>query len=56
VYRLYLSWLLTAVSTIGVVLALISLLRGLDGLYEGSEHALLLLLPVTGYQLGKAMA
>jgi hypothetical protein len=56
VYRLYLSWMLTAVSTIGVVLALVALLLGLDGLYEGSEHALLFLLPVTGYQLGRAIA
>ena len=51
--RLYLSWVLTAISGIAIVLALVSLLLDLDGLYEASEHALLLLLPVTGYQLGK---
>jgi len=51
--RLYLWWVLTAISGIAIVLALVSLLLDLDGLYEASEHALLLLLPVTGYQLGK---
>ena len=54
--RLYLSWVLTAMSTIGssigIVLALVSWLLGVDELYEASEHALLVLLPVTGYQLG----
>jgi len=52
-FRLYLSWVLTAISVIAVVLALVSLLLDLDDLYEASEHALLLLLPITGYQLGK---
>ena len=52
-FRLYLSWVLTAISIIAVVLALVSLLLDLDDLYEASEHALLLLLPITGYQLGK---
>ena len=52
-FRLYLSWVLTAISGIAIVLALVSLLLDLDDLYEASEHTLLLLLPVTGYQLGK---
>ena len=55
--RLYLSWLLTAIATglagIMIVLALISWLLDLDELFEASEHALLLLLPVSAYQVGK---
>jgi len=51
--RLYLSWVLTAISGIGIVLLLVSWLLDLDALYEASQDALLLLLPVTGYQLGK---
>ena len=51
--RLYLSWVLIAISGIGIVLLLVSLLLDLNALYEASQDALLLLLPVTGYQLGK---
>ncbi|HTT06303.1 MAG TPA: hypothetical protein VMF64_13550 [Steroidobacteraceae bacterium] len=55
--RLYLSWLLTAISialaSIMIVLALVSWLLNLDELYQASQHALLLLLPVAAYQLGK---
>ena len=51
--RLYLSWLLTAIATIVTVLALVSWLLDLDELLQVSEYALLLLLPVAAYQLGK---
>jgi len=51
--RLYRARLLSAISSIGIVRALVSLLAELDKLDEASEHALLLILPVSGYQLGK---
>jgi len=51
--RLYLSWVLTAISGVGVVVLFVSLLLDLDALYEATQDTLLLLLPVTGYQLGK---
>ena len=51
--RLYLSWVLTAISGIGVVMLFIFLLLDLGALYEAMQDTLLLLLPVTGYQLGK---
>jgi hypothetical protein len=51
--RLYLSWLLTAIATIVTVLALVSWLLDLDELLQVSEYALLLVLPVAAYQLGK---
>ena len=54
-FRLYLAWLLTAISSTAVVLALVALSLDLDDLFEGSEHALLFLLPVTGYHLGRAV-
>jgi len=50
--HLYLSWVLIAISGIAIVLASLSLLLDLDNLYEAIEHALLLLLPVTGYLSG----
>ena len=51
-FRLYLSWVLTAISGIAIVLASVALLLGLDDLYEANEHALLILLPATGYLSG----
>ena len=51
-FRLYLSWVLTVISGIAIVLASVSLLLGLDDLYEANEHALLVLLPATGYLSG----
>ena len=55
--RLYLTWVLIAISSIGIVLLFVFLLLDLGNvtfdLYEASQDALLLLLPVTGYQLGK---
>ena len=51
--RLYLSWGLSAISSIGIVLALVSLVLGLDRLHLVNDHVLLLLLPVTAYQWGK---
>ena len=51
--RLYLSWVLTAISGVGVAVLFVSLLLDLDALYEATQDTLLLLLPVTGYQLGK---
>ena len=47
--RLYLSWVLTAISGVGVVVLVVSLLLDLDALYEATQDTL----PVTGYQLGK---
>jgi hypothetical protein len=51
--RLTLSWALTAVTSIVIVLTLVFLGLDLDDPYEATEHALLLLLPLTAYQLGK---
>ena len=51
--RLTLSWVLTAVTTIVIVLTLVFWVLDLDDPYEATEHALLLLLPITAYQLGK---
>jgi len=51
--RLYMSWVLAAISGIGVVVLFVSLFLDLDNLYEAMQDTLLLLLPVTGYQLGK---
>ena len=51
--RLYLSWVLTAISGIGIVVLFVSLFLDLRDLYEAMQDTLLLLLPVTGYQLGK---
>ena len=50
--RLYLSWVLVALSAIAIVLASVALLLDFDDLYEANEHALLLLLPITGYLSG----
>ena len=51
--RLYMSWVLAAISGIGIVVLFVSLFLDLDNLYEAMQDTLLLLLPVTGYQLGK---
>ena len=51
--RLYLSWVLTAIGGIGVVVLFVSLFPDLGNLYEAMQDTLLLLLPATGYQLGK---
>jgi len=53
-FRLYLSWVLAAIGGIGVVVLFVSLLLDLGGLYEAMQDTLLLLLPVTRYQFGKA--
>jgi len=50
--RLYLSWLLVAISGIAIVLTSVALWLDMDGLYETNEHALLLVLPVAGYLSG----
>ena len=50
--RLTLSWALIAITTIVIVLTLVFWVLDLDDPYEATEHALLLLLPVTAYQLG----
>jgi len=52
-FRLYMSWVLAAISGIGVVVLFVSLFLDLGDLYEAMQDTLLLLLPVTGYQLGK---
>jgi hypothetical protein len=41
-----------ALSAIAIVLASVALLLDFDDLYEANEHALLLLLPITGYLSG----
>ena len=51
--RLTLSWVLIAMTSIVIVLTLVFLVLDLDDPYEATEHALLFLLPVTAYQLGK---
>ena len=51
--RLYMSWVLAAISGIGIVVLFVSLFLDLGNLYEAMQDTLLLLLPVTGYQLGK---
>jgi hypothetical protein len=55
--RLYLTWLLIAISGIGIVLLFIFLLLDLGDvtfdLYEANQDVLLLLLPVTGYLCGR---
>jgi hypothetical protein len=54
--RLYLTWLLIAISGIGIVLLLVFLLLDLGdpfSFYEVSQDVLLLLLPVTGYLCGR---
>jgi hypothetical protein len=50
--RLYLSWVLIAISGIAIVLASVALWLDMDDLYETNEHALLLVLPVAGYLSG----
>jgi hypothetical protein len=40
-------------TSIVIVLTLVFLVLDLDDPYEATEHALLFLLPVTAYQLGK---
>ena len=52
-FPLYLSWVLAAISGIGVVVSFVALFLDLGDLYEAMQDILLLLLPVTGYQLGK---
>jgi len=52
-FRLYLSWVLSAISGIGIVVLFVALFLDLGDLYEAMQDTLLLLLPVTGYQLGK---
>jgi len=51
--RLTLSWVLIAITSIVIVLTLVFWVLDIDDPYEATEHALLLLLPVTAYQLGK---
>lgn len=51
--RLYLTWVLIAISSIGIVLLFVFLLLDLGDLYEASQDVLLLLLPVTGYLCGR---
>ena len=51
--RLILSWVLMAITSIVILLTLVFWVLDLDDPYEATEHALLLLLPVTAYQLGK---
>lgn len=51
--RLMLSWVLTAITSIVIVLTLVFSVLDLDDPYEATEHALLVLLPVTAYQLAK---
>jgi len=51
--RLILSWVLVAITSIVIVLTLVFWVLDLDDPYEATEHALLLLLPITAYQLGK---
>jgi len=51
--RLYLSWVLAAISGIGIVVLFVSLFLDLGNLYEAMQDTLLILLPITGYQLGK---
>ena len=54
--RLYLTWLLIAISGIGIVLLFVFLLLDLGdrlSLYEASQDALLILLPITGYLWGR---
>jgi len=50
--RLYLSWVLIAISGIAIVLASVALWLDMDDLYETNEHALLLVLPIAGYLSG----
>ena len=50
--RLYLSWVLLAISDLAIVLASVALWLDMDDLYETNEHALLLVLPVAGYLSG----
>ena len=47
-----LSWMLNAITSIVIVLTLVFWVLDLDDPYEATEHALLLLLPITAYQLG----
>jgi hypothetical protein len=54
--RLYLTWLLIAISGVGIVLLFVFLLLDLGdpfSFYEASQDVLLLLLPVTGYLCGR---
>ena len=51
--QLTLSWVLMAITRMVIVLTLVFWVLDLDDPYEATEHALLLLLPVTAYQLGK---
>ena len=45
--------MLTAITSIVIELTLVFWVLDLDDPYEATEHALLLLLPVTAYQPGK---
>jgi uncharacterized integral membrane protein len=55
--RLYLTWVLMAISGIGIVLLFVFLLLDLGDvtfdLYEASQDVLLILLPFTGYLYGR---
>jgi hypothetical protein len=51
--RLMLLWVLIAITSIVIGLTLVFWVLDLDDPYEATEHALLLLLPVTAYQLGE---
>ena len=51
--RLYLSWLLAAISGIGIVMLFVSLFVDLGHLYETMQNTMLILFPITGFQLGK---
>ena len=54
--RLYLTWLLMAISAIGIVLLFVFLVLNLGdpfSFYEANQDVLLLLLPVTGYLCGR---
>jgi hypothetical protein len=51
--RLTLSWALIAITSIVILLTLVFWVLNLDDPYEATEHALLVLLPITAYQLGR---
>ena len=51
-FRLYLSWVLTATSGIGIVMLLASMVLDLDATYQAMQDTLLILLPITAYLCG----
>jgi len=52
VFRLYLSWALTAIRSIGILLLLVSMVLTLDATYEAMQDTLLILLPITACLFG----